>query len=726
LRRRRRPVKKTIRMARRLRRIPDGAVALVVALGVFAIQLPFRLHWVNLTDEGAILQDAVDILAGRRMYVDAIHPAFPGVFYLTAAAFALGGATFDTARVLACAIFAAAVASAYRIGRWWLRPLGALALVVLLVDYRVWAFPHWQMLSYSSLAVALLLGATALVGAAFASGRPATYVAAGAVAALAMVTKQDSGVLGTAALGAAILLVAPEPPGRRLSAALHFVAGATGVFTIAVVAISWAGMMPGLIRHTIVAPLHGLQQFAYQGSPALWPLVGQDAAMRAHAGSYFPTILVDVYFPQLVGSRLYRETGWLDLAIRLAYHLPWLVVVLGAAVLVRRPRPDDRAAVVRRARERLVLLLALGCWLAFNRPHDWIHLFVLYPPTLLVASLLVARPRGVAGGAMRVAVVLGLAALTVASARVARDFARVTATPVTSPRGVIYARPPQAASLQALVDALAVAAPPDVPLASMPYHPLVNFISARAPLTPYYSIWPGEPDVGRTATVQRALDARPEGLVVYNQSQVPHFEKMWQYTPALFAYLADHYRIAQVVGGQPFGYEFLVLRREPPPFGRPLDLARAGVRLVGSDGAARDATPAERGRLVGEAAWPFQRVLRVDADAGATTEVRLPVAATPTARVFTSYGVNPDMWSRLPRHRPRFAIAVATDGGETIVAEATLDPLRNLADRRWVDVTVDLAPWAGRSVELVLRVATAVDGTASTDRTGFGEPRLVP
>ena len=37
-------------MSRRLGRIPDGALAAAVVLGVFAIQLPFRLHWFNLTD----------------------------------------------------------------------------------------------------------------------------------------------------------------------------------------------------------------------------------------------------------------------------------------------------------------------------------------------------------------------------------------------------------------------------------------------------------------------------------------------------------------------------------------------------------------------------------------------------------------------------------------------------------------------------------------------------
>src|SRR5262245_16202638 len=139
-------------MSRLVRRIPDGALAAAAGLGVFLLQLPFRLCWVNLTDEGAILQDATDILAGRKMYVDAVHPAFPGVHYLTAIAFAIGGETFDTARILACVVFAITAAVAWLIGRWWLRPAGALGLVLLFVVFRVWAFPHWHMVSYSSLA----------------------------------------------------------------------------------------------------------------------------------------------------------------------------------------------------------------------------------------------------------------------------------------------------------------------------------------------------------------------------------------------------------------------------------------------------------------------------------------------------------------------------------------------------------------------------------------------
>jgi hypothetical protein len=649
---------------------------------------------------------------------------------LTAAAFAVGGATFETARTLACLIFAALVGVAFVIGRWWLGRAGALALVVLLVVYRVWAYPHWHMLSYSSLAILLVLGATALVGVAFRRGTPGAYVVAGMVAALAMVTKQDSGVLGTAALAAAILLAAPEPARRWFGAVLYFVAGAATVFSVAVLAVVWAGMLPALVRHTIVAPLHGLARFRYQGSPALWPFLAQDPELRARAFSYFPSIVVDLYWPALAGSRLFRETALPDVALRLAYHGVWLVPLVALPLVVRTAPAADRDAVVRRARERLVVVVAIAAWLAFNRPHDWIHLLVLYPPALLVVSLVTGRAaRGWARPIVQAAVALVLVVVVAISVRVVRDARRMMASPVVSTRGTVYATAPQAASLQSLVDGLAVAAPPDVPLASLPYHPLLNFIAARPPLTRYYSVWPAEPDDGRTATVEHDLDARPNGLVVYNQSQVPYFPRLPEYAPDLFAYLADNYRIAQVLGGQAFGYEFLLLRREPPPFGRALlgdGGASAHVVLEPDDGAPRDATPQERARLVGPTVWPFERVLRVGTVPGTTVAVRIPLTPGPTTRVFTSYGVNPETWTRLPPFRPRFRIAVVADGAETSVADATILPFGVMADRRWTEVTVDLAPFAGQPVELVLRVTSPPDVPAFDDRTGFGEPRVSP
>jgi hypothetical protein len=197
----------------------DGPVALLVAAVVLAAQWPFRQLGVSLLDEGAVLQIAADVAHGKVPYRDGFHYVFPGVFYLTAGAFGVAGTSVETARALACTIFACATAVAYLVARWFVPRPTALAIAGMLLVYRVWAYPQWQLIHYSSLSSALLLLATWLVGESL-IGR-GSLVLAGATSGLAVLAKQDSGGLGTVALGIAILLLEP----RRVRSAAAFSAG---------------------------------------------------------------------------------------------------------------------------------------------------------------------------------------------------------------------------------------------------------------------------------------------------------------------------------------------------------------------------------------------------------------------------------------------------------------------------------------------------------------------
>src|SRR5262249_59806013 len=113
---------------------------------------------------------------------------------------------------LAVLIFAAAAGVVYLIARWsWWRR-GALAIVALFIVYRVWAYPHWQVLSYSTLAVTLALAATWLVGEAFAREGVVLLVLGGALSAASILAKQDLGLATTAALPVAGLVGRPASP----------------------------------------------------------------------------------------------------------------------------------------------------------------------------------------------------------------------------------------------------------------------------------------------------------------------------------------------------------------------------------------------------------------------------------------------------------------------------------------------------------------------------------
>src|SRR5439155_1374943 len=221
----------------------------------------------------------------------------------------------------------------------------------------------------------------------------------GALAAAAVLGRQDVGAAAAAALGTALVF---HPPAARARSVGAFAAGFALVLGSAALAIWWSGFALDLVRETILAPLWGVVHFSYLGRPALWPLWRQDAALRENAFSYFPPVLFDRYWPAISESALYRKTALIDAALKLVYHLPWIVLLLGALVTLARWRRGAGGDLASR-RRLLLLLLACAFLAAFNGPHDWVHLLVLYPPPLLlaadVACPLLRRPAAPSPGA---------------------------------------------------------------------------------------------------------------------------------------------------------------------------------------------------------------------------------------------------------------------------------------------------------------------------------------
>ena len=69
-----------------------------------------------------------------------------------------------------------------------------------------------------------------------------------------------------------------------------------------------------------------------------------------------------------------------------------------------------------------------------------------------------------------------------------------------------------------------------------------------------------------------------------------------------------------------------------------------------------------------------------------------------------------------------FRVAVVEGSRETIVHRTVLDPARRMEDRRWADARIDLGPFAGRSVALVLRTAPADAGRTGTSLPVWADP----
>src|SRR5262245_14413562 len=273
---------------------PLLVVTTFVVVGAF--QLLFFDRWLALLDEGYILAIADAVRRGKMLYRDIrVEDPFPAAFQLLAWWFSLVGVSVRASRWLVVAGFATFAAALVHLTRKAMGQGAAIACVAFMLVYRVFAFPHWHVFSYSLVAATLATLAALLVGASLRGGSPVGFTVAGLVAGLAIAAKQDYGLGVTGALGVAILAVPWLRPRRSFAdsviPAMTFAAGPVLVIG-AIIAWYWAhGALDAFVDQTVRFPLLATRKAVYATLPAPWPLVGQDTALRAELASYFPSIL---------------------------------------------------------------------------------------------------------------------------------------------------------------------------------------------------------------------------------------------------------------------------------------------------------------------------------------------------------------------------------------------------------------------------------------------------
>src|SRR2546428_10144368 len=189
-----------------MRRSGEALLTLGVGLVAVVVQLHIYDRALSLLDEGYILALADEVNRGKLLYRDVyVDAPLPGAFYLVAAWFRVAGTSIHASRLLAVGLFALFAMLVFRIGRAVMPRAGALGLAALVLCYRMWAFPHWHIVSYSSFAATLLAAAVVL---ALRPGSGAALAASGACVGAAILCKQDYGLGVGAALG---LLMLAEP-----------------------------------------------------------------------------------------------------------------------------------------------------------------------------------------------------------------------------------------------------------------------------------------------------------------------------------------------------------------------------------------------------------------------------------------------------------------------------------------------------------------------------------
>jgi hypothetical protein len=725
------------------RRTPgEGWLTAGVFVVAFLFQLPIRDRWLALLDEGYIMAIADDVNRGQVLYRDVtIDAPFPLAFDLLAAWFRLTETSIASSRWLATIAFAAYATGLFRVTRELLPRTWAIGVLGLVLCYRVWAFPHWQIYSYSMVAATLAVLAAALVGRAIRTGAAAWLALAGVAAGGAIMAKQDYG--GTVALALTIALVV-LPWLRRargaeglasLRPALTFMVGGAAVVLPYLGALGWQGALDEMVQQTLVFPFSVMSSFEYPRLPDLWPLFGQDEELRAGIGNYFPSILATLWWNDCPGcwagglgrGALYRTTAFWDVTLKLVFWAPILFTCIAAVAWTATAlRERGRGGISDETRGRvLVLALAAGFLLAFNRPRDWVHLMMVYPPSLIVGAALAQqatrRLPAAIGRPVRAALVAGVAALLVTTMALMSDLRRRVDHWVASPRAGVYADSLNGPLIDDVLAWAARAVPAGMPLPVYPTQPALTFLAGRETVAGYYVIWPMQAG-DRDRRIVEELDRRGVEWILFSVSQWAHLRSFQENAPALFDSLVQDWEIGEVFTREANGPILAALKRRAPA------APRTELRELasGSPSPARNEADSPGGPHWTR--WPFTEVLTQpvappDAPAPLHIEVTVP---RDRPILETAIGMNPDRWLGAPIGPLDFRVAVQSgdDTAQTVFARA-IDPRGDVRMRRWLPVVLDLSRYAGEPITLVLSIEGSGAQSEAGDLAGWAAPAFV-
>ncbi len=720
--------------------------AALVAAGTLAFQLPIFDRWFSHMDEGHVLLFADIVAKGGELYRDATLYPLPGAFYALAQIFRLFGTSILVSRWVVTLEFAVFVAMVFLLMRRLVSGRAALVAVLGLLTYRVWAFPHWQVYSYSTTSLLLVLAASLCLLRFLDVRRTGWVAAAGVLFGLGVYCKQDYGAAALVVLGAT-LAAAERARGLPVWRPLAVFVGAGAAVGACVGAwFAWQGVLPDLLQQTILNHLRGIGSFEYSTYPRLFPLFAQDPAIRTQSGvfAFFPGIVTTVDLESLRQNVLFRESYVYDVALKLFYWGPYAFAGFALARVVwLRARLRDAAKAPRFAAEVLLagFTAAFVLLLTVNRPQDFLHVAVLVWPMICLAVVYaVDLWRSHRGAAVTLALLLLLpvAAVLGYTARGYVLLREENDTLVDLPRAGIRVRPSEAAMLDDVTAFMQAETAPDETVAVVPYFPIVHFLADRpGPDRSAYIVWPFPEFEDRDRRIIDSMERKGTRVGVYNFTQFSTFPRMDEYAPELFGYLVDHFEIVRVFSYDASGFRLagLVRSAEPERSSPLLDAAWAetSLWLAPDDGPPDAVLPDAATGYVQRAAWPFRRTLALrPAPFGSRTVFRVPLSPEPGDVLRTAVGVHPAMWFALPSFETRFEIALvgrsaapAEAPRREVVYERVLDPHHELADRRWFDVDVPLDAWAGSDAWLELSVSVSAPAGESLLVGGFAEPRIV-
>ncbi len=677
-----------------------------LAIGILtAFALPLARRGIVLSDEGFLLQQALDMLGGAVLYRDLVTVVAPGAWLAVAGLFGVFEPSVFATRMLGLAAYLVMMLAAYRIVARVSGHHYALAAAAVLMVLTVWAFPSWTLAWYSPFAICFALSGVERLLAWNRRRASRDIFVAGLLLALSIACKQNYGAL--ALMGAIASIVAihwSETHSLRRSfgsAARDFLPLAAGglLVTLPLLCVFAAvGALGDLVESVILQPLRFSQTsgIAYLPASDLWnPTSFTSGVSRLTYGSIplnivtLPGALRGSLFAGLV-AHLHALLFWLPLPILM------LGGVLSCLSALGQGRRDD---------ELLILwLTGGGLFLGVFPRADFIHLMGVYAPLVVLAAvscerLLGTERRQQAPWARLARVsVIGLLGLYGAVAAVwYLALMRDLSAPLDIRRGGVQVSEREAASILRWIDDIRARTSIGEAVLSVPDLAMLNFLTER-------------PFVGGTHEMYEHMIGADQGQGIIDAAEAQevriaalrfndffsHRVGLREYAPPLAAYLRSHFKSIYYRDDENF---MLLERRESPLATRPaIDV------LEDCDAAESDSiVPRQiRSHLLFDSLYHRVSPQRTELEPRirTTCRVRVPVAAT----LHLELGYRPPEWAEDGTTLTAFmgVRSPATRGRIEVLLRKTFEIDAEASSRPYVEeLRVDLSHLAGQEIELI-------------------------
>jgi hypothetical protein len=552
---------------------PRASVAIVGCLGL-ALGYVLARRGLILGDEGYILLQSLEMARGAVLYRDLDSFVSPGIWLLHALLFQIVEPSVLASRMLAAGCFATTCAFVFLIARRVASPLTGWLAVAGIFVASIWAFPAWTFSFYSPFAIAFVLVGLERFLAFHESRKIRDLALCGLTLSLAIVFKQNYGML--AVFGILVALVADHltPPQKAPKGPRQLVRD-LGVLALSAIAVAAplllyfaaVGALEPLIDSLIIKPFQFADQheIAYPGIDSLWNPIWGNIIDWLTYGSFLMLMSNTPFWPESYFAIL----GSFHM---LLFWIPPACFALAGWHLLRTRRAGGGLDIPLLAVASVAAFVYLG---VFPRA-DYNHLLNIYQPIIVLGAVLAHAYRPALAGlspASRTVCATGLGLLAAGYVGFAgfalEKLVTTMTTPVIGLRGGVLLHPLKVGELAYQVNWIRSRTAPHEPILTIPDLAMLNFLADRPLPGAYYNMYQVHIGNDRGAGVAQAAEAeRVRYVITRFHNFFSNKIGFLDYAPELAHYVRTTFTPMEIVGHN----QTMLMKRKSKP-------SKSGTRI---------------------------------------------------------------------------------------------------------------------------------------------------